>query len=282
MFHESQGSSSLTVIVRNLWGVLFLVILVGYLSVNRAVSSAFRKGLESYNNHPQFVDTQTATVPPSAFDTAVRYLKKAMDNSVNREKAGHYLLRSLYLKGRHGYTDPENKKRSLTRAKKLGSTLIDSYPENLRLKASFSTVMREWVELYGLISAARDGVPGKIRKYGKAIVEKNPTLDGGVGYRILATVNHKSPYVPFVLTWPSTDRSLRYLQEAVRIDSTHPRTLSLYGRYLYQNGNEDKAKEYLKRALESSTRKDPQKYLVDVWFKLQARQKLEEIYPGEK
>ena len=69
-------------------------------------------------------------------------------------------------------------------------------------------------------------------------------MDGG-GYFMLGAVHLKSPYIPFILSWPSNKLAVKYLEKALsQGDKTSLQTVYL-ARALFKEGREKEAKDLL-------------------------------------
>ena len=53
-----------------------------------------------------------------------------------------------------------------------------------------------------------------MRFHSKKIIELDPNYENGAGYFLLGAVHYKSPYVPFILSWPSNKDAIMWLQRA--------------------------------------------------------------------
>ena len=78
-----------------------------------------------------------------------------------------------------------------------------------------------------------------MRFHSKKIIELDPNYENGAGYFLLGAVHYKSPYVPFILSWPSNKDAIMWLQRAY--DSGEAEIAQVV--YLAQALNKDKKKE---------------------------------------
>ena len=74
-------------------------------------------------------------------------------------------------------------------------------------------------------------------------------FDGG-GYFMLGAVHFKSPYIPFILSWPSDEQALKYLSLAYDKGASTPNQTVYLARALYKNGQKQKAISLLSSLLE--------------------------------
>ena len=105
------------------------------------------------------------------------------------------------------------------------------------------------------MSAAREGVAGIMRNVSKKIIKIDPNYSDGGGYFMLGAVHFKSPYIPFVLSWPSNDKALEYLNLAHNTGDSTPSQTVYLSRALYKNGQVKKAISLLSSLLDENISK---------------------------
>ncbi len=176
---------------------------------------------------------------------AINEFSIASKNAKNELDAGIYLLRCYYFKGKFVAIDDESKKKIFSNGKQLGEKLIILYPESPAAYYWYLVNLGSWAEVYGILSAAREGVANIMRNYSKKIIELDSEYSDGGGYFMLGAVHLKSPYIPFLLTWPSKKKSLEYLSLAYDTGDATPSQTVYLARSLFSNGKKDKAKSLL-------------------------------------
>ena len=62
---------------------------------------------------------------------------------------------------------------------------------------------------------------------------------------MLGTVHFKSPYIPFILSWPSNDEALKFLTKAFETGTATPSQTVYLARALHKDGQKEKAKKLL-------------------------------------
>ena len=75
----------------------------------------------------------------------------------------------------------------------------------------------EWAVTHGKFAAARQGAAGKIRDLGQMVVDLDPALEQGGGYRILGRLHDQSPKILFITGWVSHDKAIAYLRQALAL-----------------------------------------------------------------
>ena len=80
-----------------------------------------------------------------------------------------------------------------------------------------------------------------MRKLSKKIIDIDSAYNDGGGYFMLGAVHFKSPYIPFILSWPSNDKALEYLTHAYKTGESTPNQAVYLARALHKNGQTKKA-----------------------------------------
>ena len=53
-----------------------------------------------------------------------------------------------------------------------------------------------------------------VKKYCLKAIELDPNYQNGGGYFMLGAIHYKSPYIPFILSWPNNNDAIKFLQLA--------------------------------------------------------------------
>ena len=91
------------------------------------------------------------------------------------------------------------------------------------------------------MAAAKEGVAGLMRNHAKKIIELDPKYANGGGYFMLGAVHFKSPYIPFILSWPDNDIALKNLEKAYGVGISTPSQTVYLARVLHKDGQKDRA-----------------------------------------
>ncbi|GIS57677.1 MAG: hypothetical protein CM1200mP1_16150 [Candidatus Neomarinimicrobiota bacterium] len=59
-------------------------------------------------------------------------------------------------------------------------------------------------------------------------------------------VHFKSPYIPFLLSWPDNDDAIKYLKKALNIGDANPNQMVYLAQAMYKDGQKSQAIEMLK------------------------------------
>jgi hypothetical protein len=75
----------------------------------------------------------------------------------------------------------------------------------------------EWALGRRRLAAVRAGAPGRIRDLAQLVIDVDPDLEEGGGYRVLGRLHDQSPRIPFITGWISHDKSVVYLRQALAL-----------------------------------------------------------------
>ena len=212
---------------------LFLISLIN------AEITHYERGLLLYEQRAnKAVDLRANT---EFIDKAINEFLKGFKNSDSELNAGIYLLRCYYYKGKFIAEDNQEKKEFFNQGKALGEKLIGLYPDAVGAYYWYLVNLGSWAEVYGILSAAKEGVANTMREYSTKIIDIDPNYSDGGGYFMLGAVHLKSPYIPFILSWPSDDKALNYLSLAYEIGTATPSQTVYLARALYANDKKQEA-----------------------------------------
>lgn len=218
-------------------------------------STPLEQGISFYEDRHR--DAGETVADPAPVNRAIERLRGVLEASPSPEeerKAASYLLRSYYFKGTYVPHSQQEKESIFAKGKELGNRMLEKYPESVPIRYGYVINLSRWGEVYGIMAAAREGVAGQIRRHCKKMIELDPDYKDAAPYRILGLVHHKAPYIPFVLSWPSTDRALEYLGEAVDRAPEEPSNRYHYASVLAEVGRTEEALEQLEQLRGDSAR----------------------------
>ena len=199
----------------------------------------FERGLDLYSQRAD--QSEGLKANKKFINQAIDQFLKAMKTTDGELEAGVYLLKCYYYKGKFVSDNNDTKKEIFSKGKSLGEQLIDRYPHSAAAYYWYLVNLGSWAEIYGTMSAAKEGVAGTMRKLSKKIIDIDSGYNDGGGYFMLGAVHFKSPYIPFILSWPSNDKALKYLTLAYKTGKTTPNQVVYLARALYENGQTKKA-----------------------------------------
>ena len=216
-----------------------------FFSLLIAEDKSFEKGVAFYDARSN--GAVGYNVKSSSIENAIKQFKNASSNS--DLDIGVYLMRSYYFKGKFVAKTDDEKKKVFSKGKKLGERLVGLYPNSAAARYWFLVNLGSWAEVYGTMAAAKEGVAGLMRNHAKKIIEIDPNYSNGGGYFMLGAVHFKSPYIPFILSWPSNDLAIKNLKKAYSIGDPTPSQIVYLAQALFKDGQKDKAKSHLRELL---------------------------------
>ena len=148
-------------------------------------------------------------------DKAIKQFSSALLSPESEKDAALYLLKSYYYKAEFAVQDKEEKKKIFNEGKALGEKYIEKYPTSAEFRYWYLVNLGSWAQVYGILTAAREGVSDLMKTHSEKIIELDPEYQNGGGYFMLGAVHFKSPYIPFLLSWPDNDDAIKYLQLSV-------------------------------------------------------------------
>ena len=205
------------------------------------------KGLDHYRSRAEGSVGLKAKAEP--INSAIEEFEKGMLSSVNALESGVYLLRSYYYKGQFVLKDNDEKKEIFNKGKILGESLIKKYPKSPAIRYWYLVNLGRWSQVYGTFAAAKEGVADLMRTHSQKIIDLDPEYMNGGGYFMLGAIHLKSPYIPFILSWPSNKEAIKYLKLALNQGEKTPSQVVYLARALYKDGKKDKAIQHLKNLI---------------------------------
>ncbi len=218
--------------------IIYLLFLISF-----AFSSDLDNGIAIYNARAKgAVGTEAKS---QNIDQAIRHFERIMKIDAQEEEAAVYLLKCYYYKGTYVLTDEEDRKAEYNKGKALAEKMVAKYPNSAALRYWYLTCLGKWSEVYGILTAAKEGVADLMKEHSEKIIELDSNYENGGGYFMLGAVHYKSPYIPFILSWPDNDDAVSYLTQAYETGrSTFTQTVYL-ARALHKDKQKTKAIQIL-------------------------------------
>jgi tetratricopeptide (TPR) repeat protein len=199
--------------------------------------SNLEKGMTTYNRRAEGSIEDQAN--PKQINYAIEFFQFAMDESKVEAVVG--LLKSYYFKGKYIAKTENEKKVIYNSAKELALENLDKYPKNVELHYWYLSNLGSWAEVYGILTAAKEGVADQMKDHALTIIELNPNYEDGGGYFMLGAVHYKSPYIPFFLSWPDNDEAIKWLKKANETGDAKPVQKVYLAQALYKNKEKSSA-----------------------------------------
>jgi len=202
------------------------------------------KGIALFNQRLE--GSVKSSAKPEPITNAISHFQYALKNSATETDAELYLLKSYYFRGKYVHKDKKKQKSDFNRGKELGEKYIKKYPDSAPFRYWYLVNLGSWSEVYGIITAAREGVADLMREHSEIIISLDPEYENGGGYFMLGAVHFKSPYIPFFLSWPDNSDAIKYLTKALNIGEATPNQKVYLAQALYKDGQKNRAIDILK------------------------------------
>mgnify|MGYP002633647258 CR=1 FL=1 len=88
-----------------------------------------------------------------------------------------------------------------------------------------------------------------MKTHAEKIIGMDSSYKNGGGYYLLGAIHFKSPYIPFLLSWPDNDDAIKFLTLAVETGNAELAQLNYLAQALHKDGQVEKAKEILDRVI---------------------------------
>ena len=199
--------------------------------------SNLEKGMTAYNRRAEGSIEDQAN--PKQINDAIEFFQFAVDESKVEAVVG--LLKSYYFKGKYVAKTEDEQKVIYNSAKELALENLDKYPKNVELHFWYLSNLGSWAEVYGILTAAKEGVADQMKDHALTIIELNPNYEDGGGFFMLGAVHYKSPYIPFFLSWPDNDEAIKWLKKANETGEAKPVQKVYLAQALYKNKEKSSA-----------------------------------------
>ena len=202
------------------------------------------KGIALYDQRLE--GSVKSSARPEPITNAISHFQYALKNTATETDAALYLLKSYYFRGKYVHKDKEKQKLDFSKGKELGEKYIKKYPDSAPFQFWYLVNLGSWSEVYGIITAAREGVADLMKEHSEIIISLDPEYENGGGYFMLGAVHFKSPYIPFFLSWPDNNKAITYLTKALTIGEETPNQKVYLAQALYKDGQKNRAIDILK------------------------------------
>ena len=199
----------------------------------------FERGLNFYDQRAE--KSIGLKADPSLIGKAIDEFLIAMESPKKELDAGVFLLKCYYFKGKFVSQNDDEKKDIYSKGKVLGEKLINLYPESVSAHYWYLVNLGSWAEIYGIFSAAKEGVADQIKVHAMKVIELDPHYENGGGYFMMGVIHYKSPYIPFLLSWPDNKEAVAFLEKAVGTGEGTPVQKVYLAQALYKEKEKQRA-----------------------------------------
>ncbi|HIO46496.1 TPA: hypothetical protein EYN23_03970 [Candidatus Poribacteria bacterium] len=214
-------------------GLLLLI------SVAAFSQSDFETGVAAFNKRAEGATGLKA--PAANIDKAIASLTKALANATVEEKATVLLMRSYYFKGTFVETEKEARKAVYDLSKLLGEKQVVKFPKSASVHYWYLANMAKWGETSGILKAAKEGLADLLYTLCNKVIELDPAYSYGAGYRMLGIIHFKTPYIPFLISWPDNDDAIENLEKSLEYKSDHLMGQLYLAQVYHDKGRKDEA-----------------------------------------
>ena len=187
-------------------------------------------------------------------NNAIAFYEEACKTNLN-ESNSVALLKCYYFKGSFVKSTLGERKIIFNAGINLGEKMVSKYPNSVPIKFWLGAHWGKWAINFGPIQAAYKGAADKILRCAKDVVRLDSNYNDAGGFNMLRLLHLYAPYVPFVLTWPSSDFAFLNLSKAVSVAPTIGNNYCLAQAYI-KSGQIQKAKDLLRKVLITKPRID--------------------------
>jgi hypothetical protein len=147
--------------------------------------------------------------------------------------ARYRLLRALFFRATFCGAEQEQQRRLFDEAKRLSEEGLErvlkdvgpatgtvrlaalrKVPDAAHLFFWAAASWGEWAQRHSRLSAASQGAGSRVRELAQSVIDLDPELEEGGGYRILGRLHDLSPHLPLLTGWVSRKAALENLRRA--------------------------------------------------------------------
>ncbi len=238
-----------------------------------SANAGMNEGIEYYEKRQE--GSKGTLASNENIDKAIEQFSAALLSPNSEKDAALYLLKSYYYKAEFAVQNRNEKKKIFNEGKALGEKYIEKYPTSAEFRYWYLVNLGSWAQVYGILTAAREGVSDLMKTHSEKIIELDPEYQNGGGYFMLGAVHFKSPYIPFLLSWPDNDDAIKYLQLSVDTGNAEMNQKNYLAQALSKDGQDKKARALLEEVL--NTEPSTATLVEDLDDIEEARQLLEDL-----
>ena len=253
--------------------IRFLLIIFCLSMMIASAKAGINEGADFYSKRQE--GSKGTLASTENIDKAIKQFSSALLSPQSEKDAALYLLKSYYYKAEFAVQDKEEKKNIFNEGKALGEKYIEKYPTSAEFRYWYLVNLGSWAQVYGILTAAREGVSDLMKTHSEKIIELDPEYQNGGGYFMLGAVHFKSPYIPFLLSWPDNDDAIKYLQLSVDTGNAEMNQKNYLAQALSKDGRDKKARALLTEVI--NTEPSTTTLVEDLDDIEEARQLLEDL-----
>ena len=224
---------------------IFTVLIVSLSSWSQ--QAELDKGMGYYNKRAEGASGLVAQ--PGNIDKAIGHFNAALSTKASEEEAAILLMKCYYYKGTFVETEKGERLAVYNMSKALGEKMMMTYPRSVAIVYWHAANMGKWGETSGIMKAAKEGLADLMKEWCEKIIELDASYKDGAGDRMLGIVHFKTPYIPFILSWPDNDAALNHLEKSLKRNDKDFIANVYYAQALKSDGEEEKAISILEKVV---------------------------------
>ncbi|HIA06281.1 MAG TPA: tetratricopeptide repeat protein [Flavobacteriales bacterium] len=205
------------------------------------------KGMGYYNKRAEGAIELVAKA--GNIDKAIGHFRTAVSNEATKKDAAVMLMKCYYYKGTFVETEKDKRLAVYNLSKALGEKMMAVYPRSAPIVYWHATNMGKWGETSGILKAAKEGLADLMKEWCEKVIELDASYKDGAGDRMLGIVHFKTPYIPFILSWPDNDDALLHLEKALEYNDKDFIANVYYAQALKSDGEKEKAIAILEKVV---------------------------------
>jgi len=226
--------------------IRFLLIIFCLSMMIASANAGMNEGVDYYSKRQE--GSKGTLASTKNIDKAIKQFSSALLSPDSEKDAALYLLKSYYYKAEFAVQDKEEKKKIFNEGKALGEKYIEKYPTSAEFRYWYLVNLGSWAQVYGILTAAREGVSDLMKTHSEKIIELDPEYQNGGGYFMLGAVHFKSPYIPFLLSWPDNNDAIKYLQLSVDTGNAEMNQKNFLAQALSKDGRDKRPGHCLRKS----------------------------------
>lgn len=209
--------------------------------------------------------------PARARQIVAAYQQAVQVDTMDAECAAG-LLRAHFFLSYFADSARTDRKDAVRKGLRDSDIAVRRHPSHAGVLAWSSMLWARYAELEGIVNVARKGAADKIRNLALASYKIDPNYEQGSALRMLGVVHAEAPYIPLLLTWPSTKKADKYFREAMQKGPRNSLNAYMYGDYLARVNRVEEARAQYEKALASPV--NPVNLTEETLFRNRVRERL--------
>jgi tetratricopeptide (TPR) repeat protein len=195
-------------------------LLITIFSAQLAAANLMAKADSLFEQRNAVFDTNKILADNANINQSITLYKNIIDTSADakaKQEAAWKILQAYFFKAMFTTTNAGKKVKIFSEAVTIGEKLVDEFPESVAVNCWFGIVLGYLGELDSKLNSLRNSIPGRVKKHAEKVIALDEKyLDAG-GYRMYGRLNYIVPNVPLVMSWPSKEKAVEYLEKACTI-----------------------------------------------------------------